>query len=98
MPPSRSRDPIAPVLARWRLNASKASERTVIVRSSPSADPDLLAQALTAAGADVRSSGPGVSTVRVKPASLDRVARVSGVVAIEAPKEFLPSGGFFKGM
>jgi hypothetical protein len=84
-------------LARWRLTASKASERTVIVRSSPAADPDLLAEALTAAGADVRSSGPGVSTVRVKPGSLDRVARISGVVAIEESKEFFPRGGFIKG-
>jgi hypothetical protein len=97
VPRYRSQGPITPVLARWRLNAPRASERTVIVRTSPSLDPDSLVRALIEAGVDVHSSGHGVSTVRVKPDSLDRLAQVSGVVAIEEPKELFPRAGFFKG-
>jgi hypothetical protein len=86
------------MLERWRLEAPRASERTVIVRTSPSLDPDLLARELIGAGVDLRSGGPGVAIVRVKPPSLDRLAQVRGVIAIEEPKEFFPRGGFLKGM
>jgi len=98
VPIFRSKDPVTPGLARWRHDASSASERTVIVRTSPSFDPGSLAKALVEAGVDVRSSGPGVTTVRVKPESLDRLAQVRGVIAIEEPKEFFPRAGFLKGL
>ena len=97
MPILRS-TPIAPALERWRDDAPSTSERTVIVRTSPAHDLASLAEALREAGVDVRSSGPGVSTVRVRPDSLDRLAQVRGVIAIEEPKEFFPKAGFFKGL
>jgi hypothetical protein len=89
-----SESPITPVLARWLREAHRASERTVIVRTSLSLDRESLAQALGSAGVDIRSSGPGVSTVRVRPDSLDRLAKVRGVIAIEEPREFFPKSGF----
>lgn len=85
--------PIAPSLERWRKQAGSQSERTVVIRTSP-CDPASLAHALTEAGAHVRSVGANVSTVRVRPDSLDRVAKVDGVIAIEEPKELFPRGGF----
>lgn len=88
------RRPITPSLERWRRQAPRASERTVIVRTSPTCDPDLIAKALQEAGANVQSSGPSVSTVRLKADSLERVAQIRGVVAIEEPKVLFPKSGY----
>jgi len=88
-----SESPISPVLVRWLREAPRVSERTVIVRTSPSLDREVLAQAFSDAGVDIGSSSPGILTVRVKPDSLDRLAKVRGVIAIDEPREFFPKSG-----
>ncbi len=76
-------------LQRW-LREESPGRRTVLVRVKSSHDPTEAADKFREAGAAVESSGKGVHTVVVDRESLERLAELDWVLALDEPRQLFP--------
>lgn len=77
---------LPPRIAAWRRDAPAAEERTVILRPRASTETAEAVRQVQEAGARVESAGAGAMTVVVSPESLEAVAALPWVAAVEEPR------------
>jgi len=77
-------------LLSWRRGAPPAEERTVVLRAGSGVDPRAATDDVRAAGARVESAGAGAIVAVVSPATLEAVAALPWVLAVEEPRRLDP--------